>query len=194
MVNTTIESLIKYISHFVHISDTDIKQLRQLFKYADVAKGTTLEKENTVAQRLYFISNGFIRVFCNEDDIEITTQIVGKNSFTTGFKSFITGEFSKVNIICISDCEVLFITKADYDKLSKDITTWSTFCKLVYENAITFNLQRTTDLLTLSAEKRYLKLFAEQPEVINNVPVQYIASYIGIKPESLSRIRKKIIS
>lgn len=64
----------------------------------------------------------------------------------------------------------------------------------MYEQAIAFNLQRTTDLLTLSAEKRYLKLLAEQPEVIQNVPIQYIASYIGIKPESLSRIRKKIIS
>lgn len=65
---------------------------------------------------------------------------------------------------------------------------------MFYENAISFNQQRTTDLLILSAEKRYLKLLTEQPEIIQNVPIQYIASYIGIKPESLSRIRKKIVS
>ena len=58
---------------------------------------------------------------------------------------------------------------------------------------ISQNQQRTTDFITLSAEKRYLKLMKEQPEIIQNVPIQYIASYIGIKPESLSRIRKKII-
>ena len=190
----TIDPLIKYTSNFVHFSDKDVKVLTQFFKYENFSKGSTLEKENKIAQKLYFIGSGFIRTFCTEDGTEITTQIIGNNNFITGFTSFVSGELSKVNIKCIPDCEVLSITKVDYDKLTKDIATWSTFCKQVYENVIAFNLQRTTDLLSLSAEKRYLKLLTEQPEVIQNVPVQYIASYIGIKPESLSRIRKKIIS
>ncbi len=190
----TIEPLIKYVSNFVHISDIDVKVLTQFFKYEEYSKGTTLEKENTVAKKLYFIKSGFIRTFCTENGTEITTQIVGNNNFITGFTSFVSNEISKVNIQCISDCEVLYITKVDYDKLTKAIVTWSSFCKQVYENVIAFNLQRTTDLLTLSADKRYLKLLSEQTEVIKNVPVQYIASYIGIKPESLSRIRKKMIS
>lgn len=82
----------------------------------------------------------------------------------------------------------------DYETLTKESEFWSVVCKQVYEKAITFNQQRTTDLLTLSAEKRYLKLLKEHPKIIQNVPIQYIATYIGIKPESLSRIRKKIIS
>ncbi|POS00802.1 CRP-like cAMP-binding protein [Flavobacterium croceum DSM 17960] len=190
----TIEPLINYISNLFDISNNDIRLLTHFFKNTNFSKGSILEKENIVAQKLYFIRNGFIRTFSNEDGIEITTQIVGENNFITGFNSFVSGFISKENIQCISDCEVLHITKSDYETLTKESAIWSTFCKQVYEKAITFNQQRTTDLLTLSAEKQYLKLLAEQPEIIQNVPIQHIASYIGIKPESLSRIRKKIIS
>lgn len=189
-----IEPLIRYISFLFTVSDADIKLLTNSFKYENFAKGSTLEKENTVAKKLYFIKSGFVRIFCNENGEEVTTQIVGANDFITGFNSFITGAISKENIKCISDCEVLYINKSDYDKLTKESTIWSAFCKQVYEKAITFNLQRTTDLLILSAEKRYLKLLSEKAEIVQNVPIQYIASFIGIKPESLSRIRKKIIS
>ena len=190
----TIKPLINYVSTLFDISENDIGLLTHFFKTSNFQKGSILEKENSVAQKLYFIKNGFIRTFSNEDGIEITTQIVGENNFTTGFNSFVSGVFSKENIQCITNCEVLYITKSDYETLTKESTIWSAFCKQVYEKAIVFNQQRTTDLLTLSAEKRYLKLLTEQPEIIQNVPIQYIASYIGIKPESLSRIRKKIIT
>ncbi|MBI1767066.1 MAG: Crp/Fnr family transcriptional regulator [Bacteroidetes bacterium] len=190
----TVEPLIKYVSAFSDISDNDVRLLKQFFKPADFLKGSTLEKENTVAQKLYFIRNGFIRIFCTDDGTEVTTQIVGPNNFITGFNSFVSGTLSKENIKCISNCDLLYITKSDYNELTKESAIWSAFCKQVYEKAISLNQQRTTDLLTLSAEKRYLKLLAEQPELIQNVPILYVASYIGIKPESLSRIRKKIIS
>ncbi len=188
----TIVPLINYVSNLFDISDNDIRLLTHFFKNATFTKGSILEKENTIAQKLYFIKNGFIRSSSNEDGIEITTQIVGENNFITGFNSFVSEVISKENIQCISDCEVLYINKSEYVTLTKESAIWSAFCKQVYEKAITFNQQRTTDLLTLSAEKRYLKLLTEQPEIILNVPIQYIASYIGIKPESLSRIRKKI--
>lgn len=126
-----------------------------------------------------------------EEGTEVTAQIVGKNNFITGFNSFVSEIKSTETIQCISDCEVLYITKSEYEILTKECDIWSAVCKRVYEKTITFHQQRTTDLLTLSAEKRYLKLLTERPELIQQVPIQIIASYIGIKPESLSRIRKK---
>ena len=139
--NMTIEPLIKYVSSLFDISDNDIRLLTQFFKYANFSKGSTLEKESTVAQKLYFIRNGFVRTFCNEDGTEITTQIVGTNDFITGFNSFVSGTVSKENIKSISDCNVFYITKSDYDRLTKESANWSAFCKKVYEKAIAFNLQ-----------------------------------------------------
>ncbi|WP_136666763.1 Crp/Fnr family transcriptional regulator [Flavobacterium sp. H122] len=175
-------------------NENDIRLLEQAFKTAYFTKGTFLEKENSIAQNLYFISKGYIRTYYYEEGNEITTQILGKNNFITSFESFVTHSISIENIQCVTDCEVLYITKSDYTMLNNESTFWSAFCKQLYEKTITFHRQRINDLLTLTAEKRYLKLLDKQPEVIQNVPIQYVASYIGVKPESLSRIRKKIIS
>ncbi|NHN24607.1 Crp/Fnr family transcriptional regulator [Flavobacterium jejuense] len=188
-----INPLIKYVSNLVDIYDSDKKLLSHFFKPTDFAKGTIIEKEDVVAKKLYFITNGFARSFFSSDGLEITTQIVGENKFITSFNSFTSGSTSKENIQCISNCEVFYITKSDYEILSKESVFWNTFCKQIYEKVISHNQQRSMDFIVLTAEKRYLKLMKEQPEIIQNVPIQYIASYIGIKPESLSRIRKKII-
>jgi CRP-like cAMP-binding protein len=190
----TTEPLIKYISNLVDITDNDIKLLTHFFKPTNFSRGTILEKEDKIAQKLYFVRSGFIRSFFIKDGIEITTQIVGENKFITSFNSFTSGITSKENIQCISNCEVFYIAKSDYEILTKESIFWGTFCRQIYEKVIVHNQQRTIDFIALSAEKRYLKLLDEQPEIIQNVSIQFIASYIGIKPESLSRIRKKIIS
>jgi CRP/FNR family transcriptional regulator, anaerobic regulatory protein len=192
--NMTIDPLIRYVSNLVDITDNDIKLLTHFFKEANFSKGSILEKEDKIASKLYYVRNGFVRSFFSKEGIEITTQIVGGNKFITSFNSFTSGITSKENIQCISDCEVFYITKYDYEILTKESVFWSTFCRQIYEKVIVQNQQRTIDFIALSAEKRYLKLLNEQPEIIQNVPIQIIASYIGIKPESLSRIRKKIIS
>ena len=158
-----------------------------------VSKGTIIEKENTFVKKLYYLRDGYLRVFINNDGEEATTQIVGKQNFVTSFESFVTGKLAENNIKTVTDCEMLYITKSDYEYISTKILNWSAFCKIIYEKAINFNLQRTSDLITLTSEKRYLKLIENDADLIQKVPLQYIASYIGVKPESLSRIRKKII-
>jgi CRP-like cAMP-binding protein len=192
----SLEPLFNCISKLVAKPDNenDTRLLEQVFKKTTFTKGAFLEKENSVAQNLYFISNGFVRTFYFDEGNEVTTQVLGRNNFITSFEIFVTHCISIENIQCLSDCEVFYITKSDYTMLSNESTFWSGFCKQLYEKTITFHRQRINDLLTLTAEKRYLKLIDKQPEVIQNVPIQYVASYIGVKPESLSRIRKKIIS
>ncbi|APA00353.1 Crp/Fnr family transcriptional regulator [Flavobacterium commune] len=189
-----ITPLILFISDLIDITDNDINLLSNYFKTASYSKGSIIEREDKVTSKLYYVRNGFVRSFFSKDGIEITTQIVGENKFITSFDSFTSGITSKENVQCISDCEVFYINKYDYEILTKESVFWNTFCRQIYEKVIAQNQQRMIDFITLSAEKRYLKLLNEQPEIIRNVPIQIIASYIGIKPESLSRIRKKIIS
>lgn len=192
----SLEPLLNCISKLVEKpkNKNDIRLLEQVFKTTSFQKGTLLEKENSIAQNLYFISDGFVRTFYYNEGNEVTTQVLGANNFITSFESFVTHCISSENIQCLTDCNVLYITKSDYTMLSNESTFWNAFCKQLYEKTITFHRQRINDLLTLTAEKRYLKLIDRQPEIIHNIPIQYVASYIGVKPESLSRIRKKIIS
>jgi len=71
---------------------------------------------------------------------------------------------------------------------------WAEVGRMVNEQVIVYNEQRTKDMVSLTAEQRYLNIINLRPDLLQNVPLQYIASFIGIKPESLSRIRKKVIS
>ncbi|GAL85720.1 transcriptional regulator,crp/fnr family [Sporocytophaga myxococcoides] len=187
-----ISSLLKYISKTVSLSEEDIKVLMRVFNYDIFKKGSLLEAENSVAQNLYFIKSGFARIYHFEDGNEITTSIGTPNSLITSFESFLKGTPSSSNLKCITDCEMLYISRVDYDRIFVEIPSWEKFCRFNYEKIIANNFQRSNDLISLPAEKRYHKLVQSHPEIIQNVPIQYIASYIGIKPESLSRIRKKI--
>jgi CRP-like cAMP-binding protein len=186
--------LFELISQKMPLEEIDAGFIKNYFEPLIIEKNVLLEEQNRIANHLYFINDGFVRVFHIDDGVEITTQIHGNRKFVTSFNSFITGNRSMENVKSITECNLLRMTKEGHDSLFKQNSKWAGFCKRIYESAISTYEQRTNDLLTLSAEKRYLKLLSTQPEIIGNIPIQYIASYIGIKPESLSRIRRQVIS
>jgi CRP-like cAMP-binding protein len=95
---------------------------------------------------------------------------------------------------CITDCEILRITNADLKKLIDESDCFKKFSLIIFEQAVSSAGLRANDLATLNAEQRYKKIITQQPQLIHNIPIQYIASYLGMKPESLSRIRRQIIS
>ncbi len=186
--------LLSCIRRDVALSDAEADAIRIRFKPMAAKRNTTLVSENEVAQKLYFIVEGFVRVFHVEDGEEVTTQILNAGNFVTAFQSFTQATVSTDAVKSITACTLLQIEKTDYQALYDSNTRWAEFCKRVYEKVISQSVQRTKDILSLSAEKRYRKLLAQQPEMLQSVPLHYIASYIGIKPESLSRIRKQRIS
>jgi CRP/FNR family transcriptional regulator, anaerobic regulatory protein len=186
--------LLKYISRSHSIERDDVLLLTEYFKFEKFPKGYILEKENSLTQKLYFTVSGILIAVNHDAGEEVVTQIAGANNFITSFVAFIQGSVSTETIKCISNCAVLSITKENYDKLHSESTFWSSFCRGVNESMISAYQERIKEMLVLSADKRYLKLLSHRPEIVQNLPVQYIASYIGVKPESLSRIRKKIFS
>ena len=186
--------LLKLITEYIQVNDADIKLVETLFEPITFQKNDLLEEINKIAKYLYFINSGFVRVFYLQDGNEITTHINCPPGFITSFNSFVTLSAANDNVKTITSCELLRITKKNFDTLNSHSQKWADFGKIIYERSLLYNEQRTNDLLTLSAEQRYLKLLSTQPEIVQNVPLQYISSYLGIEPQSLSRIRKKIIS
>ncbi|HEY9256692.1 Crp/Fnr family transcriptional regulator, partial [Chitinophaga sp.] len=114
--------------------------------------------------------------------------------FMTAFNSYISQSRSHEVFECITDCELLRVSRTDLEDLLKHNQRWSEFGKIVYEEVIRYNEQKVKDLVSLTARERYFNLINKFPDIVQHVPLQYIASFIGIKPESLSRIRREIIS
>lgn len=186
--------LIDLVSSYIQLSGADEQLLSTYFEPVFVKKQTVLEKETERTKYLYFIIDGFVRVFIVDDGEDRTTQINCPSGFITSFQSFISETAAYDNVETITDCNLLRISKSKLNELSEKIDNWGIFGEKIYEQALVFNEERTRDMILLTAEERYLKLLKTQPQLIQNVPLQYIASYIGIKPESLSRIRKQLIS
>lgn len=185
--------LINTISEKINLSKDEIKILHSSFQTVTKNKNEYLVNEGNKSTYLYFLTKGYIRFFYNEDGNEITTQIYTEKSFITSFESFIKNNLSKENIQCISDCTLLRISKNQYENLYKEISDWSIFCESVYQDYIMKTAERVNSLQNFSASNRYLNLLQNQPNITLNTPVKHLASYLGIKPQSLSRIRKEVI-
>jgi CRP/FNR family transcriptional regulator, anaerobic regulatory protein len=187
--------LIEAISQKVQLAPDDIEMCKKYFEHISFAKNEIVEEQDKVPEYLYFIISGFMRLFYYDDNgDEVTTQINHTMGFTASYLRFIHGIKAKENVECITDCELLRISKPNLRIIIDSSENFKIFSLMIFEQAITSAENRANDFATLNAEQRYKKLLNEKPEILQNVPIQYIASFLGMKPESLSRIRRQMNS
>lgn len=189
------EQLIKDISTKHKVQKEDIELCKALFQPVLMPKNRILEEAGKIPQYLYYIVSGFMRLFYyNDSGDEVTTHINCSHGFFTSFSEFAKQTNASANVETITECQLLRISKPDYDTLMNKSAFWKDYGMYVLQESVVYNEDRSKDLATLSAEQRYLKLMKSRPDILQNVPLQYIASFLGIKPESLSRIRRNVIS
>jgi CRP-like cAMP-binding protein len=190
-----LNKLVEVISKTVILSDEDIERCESYFELVNISKNTVLEEQGKKPNFLYFASSGFMRLFYyDENGDEQTNYLCAPTGFIASFLSFINQVNAAENVECITDCEVLRISNANLKKLIDESENFKKFSLVIFEHAFLSTATRANDLATLSAEQRYKKLMVQHPEIIHNIPIQHIASFLGMKPESLSRIRRQIIS
>ena len=188
------ENLLKTIKHQVVISDNDIKLCNDYFEPVIFPKNRIIEEEGKIPQYLYFVISGYMRLFYyNENGDEITSHINCPPGFITSYFNFINQTKANENVECITECELLRITKNNLDLITSKSDAFKNFSIWVFQQSIVYNENRSKELATLSAEQRYQKLIDNYPHIIHNVPLQYIASFLGMSAKSLSRIRKQMI-
>lgn len=189
------DKLLQYIHSNYHFSQKEIEMVQHYFEPVSFSKNTVIEEAGKVPNYLYYIVSGYLRLFyMDENGNEITTHINCPPGFFTSYSHFISETVSDHNVECVTACELLRITKENLDHLVKQSQAMKDFSISVFQHSIAYNENRSRELSTLNAEQRYLKLLKDYPEIIQHVPIQYIASFLGMKPESLSRIRRKIIN
>ncbi|MFN4316159.1 MAG: Crp/Fnr family transcriptional regulator [Chitinophagaceae bacterium] len=188
------ESLIQIAEKSILLSENDKELCKRYFEPVLFPKNRIIEEEGKIPKYLYFINNGFLRLFYYDDNgEEVTTHLNCPPGFITSYNSFIKQEKSTDNLECITDCELLRISKNNLDLLLQQSVAFKDFSIWVFQQSLAYNENRSKELATLTAEQRYLKLMKNYPDVLHNVPLQYIASFLGMNPKSLSRIRNQII-
>lgn len=188
------ESLIQYINSKITLTKEDIYLLKKYFVLDKVPLETMLLKSGRVENYLYFLSRGVVKGYQNIDGKIVVQHLVSENDFFTSLDSFMTQTPSLDYYETVTDCELLKISKPDYDLLQKETTFWEKLVKEVTNEHLNCKLERVQDFQILSAKERYLKFINQHPKLALFVSVDNIASFLGMEPQSLSRIRKQISS
>jgi CRP-like cAMP-binding protein len=186
------EQIRQSISHFITLNKEELDFFYSLLSRKELKKKELLLRSGQNCRNIYFINKGCIRYFYLVDGEEKTAQFFFENAWYTDYESFLTGDPSENFVDALEDTELLCLEKSNLEKLYSSIPKFERFGRIVAENAYLGIRYRTKTLTNLTAEERYLKLIKERPKVFDRVPQYYIASYLNIKPQSLSRIRKKI--
>jgi CRP-like cAMP-binding protein len=189
------ETLFSYVEQIIAMPENDKNQCRNSFTPLFAPKDTILEEAGKIPKYHNFIVSGYMRNFhINEKGEEVTVDLNDGPRFFTSYFHFVNQTVSNESLHCITDCELLRITRADADATAKTSFTQKDYTIKLFQKILEEDKQRMNDMARLTAEQRYLKLVNEKPNIIKNIPLKYISSYLGIKPESLSRIRRDLLS
>jgi len=186
---TELEQYIK--SYFGVVNADDLKTIVSLFMLKTIKKGDFLLKTGKHCDNLSFVQSGLLRMFISTDEKEITQWISTKGYFSTDLSSFVFDTVSRLSIQALTDTEVYSITKSNYKKIGELVPKWHELEKLFIVRCFIILEERIFSHLSMTAEERYDYFFENNRELFNQVPLQYIASMLGMTPETFSRIRKR---
>lgn len=168
------------------------EQIERVFTPKTFRKGEIIVSQGQVCRALYFINSGAVRIYTLHEGKEAIRQFFFEYSFFNELASFLTQEPSDYYVDALEDTDALCITKTDLDHLYETSTTLLRLGKMMAESGLIFNSRRNTSLIRDDGETRYLKLLQERPKIMQRVPQYMVASYLGLTPEALSRIRGKL--
>ena len=183
--------------HFEHsiqqkISDKDwsffvSKLTRQVFR-----KKETLLQTGQIENYLSFVESGAIRYYLPKLENDLTFTFVFDNSFVSGYDSFLTRTPSIYDIETLTEVTLWRLHYNDLQSIYRETSIGNLIGRHASETLFLKKTKRELSLLNDTAEQRYLNLFSEQPHLLQQIPLKYIASYIGVTPQALSRIRRRI--
>ncbi len=181
----------KYIQTYFGVGNDDLSKISTFFKQTTLKKGDYFLKSGRYCDKLGFVQTGIIREFVNTNDKEVTKWISTNGYFVVDLSSFVFQQTARWNIQALTDCELFIIDQKDYLQIGTVVTRWAELEKLFIAKCFTVLEDRILQHLSMSAEERYNQLFNFNKELFNQVPLQYLASMLGMTPETLSRLRKK---
>lgn len=185
-------TLTENINHIVALTTEEKAIIEKAYRSTQVSKGDFWVRQGSVCDQVAFVVSGKLRNFYIDDaGNEITCFFVTPDNFISAFTSFLTNTPTNENISALEDTELRVISKKDLEDLSVSVPKMQIFRRVIAENLFITMEKRIVMLQSQSAYERYEKMLKENPDIILSVPLQYTASFLGITPQHLSRLRKE---
>lgn len=187
------EQLRNCITNQINIDKKSLEAIVSAFETKTIKKGDFFLKSGKICRKMAFIKSGYLRMYNIADGKEITFWIGSNGKFITSLSSFIFESENFWNVQAVTNCTIFEISREKHFELCKQQPKWLEFDNLLLAHSFSLLEQSMFSQLHTTAQQRFESLFKDNPALFNNVPLQHIASMIGITPESLSRLRKKYV-
>lgn len=183
--------LLQVIEKTVGINAEEKKLIARLFTEKEYRKGDYFLREGAVCRHVGFIIRGMMRYYINADGEDKTYGFGKELDFVCNNESFIPQKPSVQHIQALENCKLLVISYDNLQLFYQGIKNGERFGRIIIEQVFIQTLQGLNSFYTDSPELRYEKFIKDYPDLLQRIPQYYIASFVGVKPQSLSRIRKR---
>lgn len=189
------EVLFSKIEEKIKLTDTEKEICKSLFSPKKLRKRQYILQQDDVCKNLVFVEKGILRSYSVDNKgNEHIIQFALEGWWISDIYSFLTGEEAVYNIDAIEDSELLQISKSALDELYERVPKFERYFRILTQSNMIATHRRLTATLSASADEKYLRLLSAYPNIVARVPQHMIASYLGITPETLSRVRKRTVS
>ncbi|HAD95993.1 MAG TPA: Crp/Fnr family transcriptional regulator [Cryomorphaceae bacterium] len=187
------EQLINYLLQYGNLNPQQTKLISHKLTDLELSKDQYFSEAGKTPQQVAFILEGILRVcYYNNKGEEVTKYFIDENQLVCDYRHFEANIAASEYIQAVTDCKLLVFSREGWNELSNTIVGWDDIVNKIVQNALSQKLERRSPLVEQDATTRYLNFLEKFPQIVNRIPLSYVASYLGITQSSLSRIRKNI--
>lgn len=187
--------LFSHIEHKVALSDAEKSAIATFFSFKKIRKKQFILEEGEICMHLSFVNKGLIKSYrLDEKGNEHISLFGWEGWWISDFNSYINQQPATLYIDAVEDTELFLLPRAAYEQLTLDVPIMDRYFRLLYQNSLVTKDERLISSNSYSAEEKFQRLIQSNPEIMRRVPQHLVASYLGLAPETLSRVRKKLAS
>ena len=183
--------LIKILSQFANLDENETELIKSSFKTYSLIKGEYFLKEGEINKHVGFLNTGLVRYFVYKDGEESTFEFTKEGEFIGDYQSFRNASVSKQNIQAIEDCELLIIDFPKIQNIYNKTENGNLIGRQIIAHRFDVMVNQLLEVYMQNHEDRYKSFIKKYYDLTQRIPQYLIASYVGVKPESLSRIRRR---
>ncbi len=188
------ERLIENINAYASLNEHEIKLLKSAVEKKNYHKNEVIFTEGRISYEIYFVTKGCVRLFYNVDGNDKTAFFYTEGQFICAGESYTFNIPAIENYQAVENTEIYIFRKPKIELLLKEIPKFEVIARIATENELITCQKVIASFVTKSAEERYIDLLNTQGELFQRVPQQYIASFLGVSPETLSRIKNRVLN